>query len=142
MLIICFRLTEGKLPIARIDIGEQFHIGNKDVEVDHPIDRANYMAGTCFGTNPYGGPSAPMVLSTSSSAISALRKPYKALKPSLASNASALRSGVVTSNECSSASNTRGSRIELEAVNLASSSVHRERKVAEGGNNSYWSASW
>ena len=53
------RLTTGKVsqPIAD---GAEFPFSNKELGIDRPISRAEYMSGACFGRNAIGGEPAPL----------------------------------------------------------------------------------
>ncbi|EIN11409.1 hypothetical protein PUNSTDRAFT_141784 [Punctularia strigosozonata HHB-11173 SS5] len=102
------------------------------------------MAGTCFGASPFGGPSTPVAPSISTPASSALRRPYKALKPSVTPNVSTSGAKPVGTG-LSSVPITTGKirRVELESVNLSSTGSQQENKPpTTRGRDSYWSASW
>ncbi|KAI0036857.1 P-loop containing nucleoside triphosphate hydrolase protein [Vararia minispora EC-137] len=42
-------LSNGKVNIQAIDVGEQMSVGSKEIEIDRSVARADYLSGACFG---------------------------------------------------------------------------------------------
>ncbi|KZT19708.1 hypothetical protein NEOLEDRAFT_936097 [Neolentinus lepideus HHB14362 ss-1] len=107
-----------------VEEGKEFHLGGKDLEIDHSIPWSEYQSGTCFGAG-----------ASSSSHITASYIPPKETKP--------FRPVVLNPTRASSAYKVPPAQtpvrqiIELESVNLLA-----EKNSAAPRRETYWTANW
>ncbi|EPQ57554.1 hypothetical protein GLOTRDRAFT_127906 [Gloeophyllum trabeum ATCC 11539] len=120
---------EGKLIASgkvneSVEEGKEFHLGGKDLEIDHPIPWSEYLSGACFGA----GTSS----STAPSTCHMLPKQSKPFKP-VALNPDHVRS---TSRTAGIAA-TPKKGIQLEPVDLMA-----DNRIYGSQKDSYWTANW
>ena len=62
-----------------MNVGEEYQFGGKEIGIDHPISRADYLSGRCFGHD-----SSPLITSCPAPVnTSALSRQFKPLKTSI-----------------------------------------------------------
>ncbi|KAG6378110.1 P-loop containing nucleoside triphosphate hydrolase protein [Boletus reticuloceps] len=110
----------GSLNAPGVEEGGQYLFGGKEIGIDHPISRADYLSGKCFGrgskvTSSSAAPSAPTI-----------QKQFVPLKPS---------------NLATPYKTPTKKVVDLQPVNLLtgqSSTTAQEPR----GSKSYWTANW
>lgn len=72
--------------IGPVEIGGEHHFGGREISIDHPISRADYLSGRCFGcssgldstSNPAPAGSSALATSFKPLRTSNLTTPFKA----------------------------------------------------------------
>ncbi|PCH43504.1 hypothetical protein WOLCODRAFT_164492 [Wolfiporia cocos MD-104 SS10] len=105
--------------------GVNFTIGGKEIEIERPIPRSEYLSGACFGRSALSA-------SAVKSASSTLTKQFVPLRPKVAN---AYQTATSAPKECSE---KKG--ITLEAVQLVATEKRHSQK--ENIRSSYWIANW
>ncbi|KAF8588695.1 hypothetical protein K439DRAFT_582988 [Ramaria rubella] len=114
-------LTKSTIPQTMLKEGDSFRIGDKELEIDFAISKAEFNMGSCFENSPSS------VLNSTHKVVmpSKLIKPFAPLKPTMQSS----------SRPC----------IPLHPVNLIDTSINkntREDVFEEKGGRSCWTANW
>ncbi|TFK54023.1 hypothetical protein OE88DRAFT_1654480 [Heliocybe sulcata] len=121
---------EGKLLVIgkiceSVEEGKEFHLGGKDLEIDHSIPWSEYQSGACFGAGTSSSSSLPALSYTQAKQS----KPFKQV---------AMNPGRVTSAyRVPSVQTPVKKGIELESVNLLSG-----KKPSGAQKESCWTANW
>ena len=112
--------------VDQISEGVNFSVGSKELEVDHPVSRGEFLSGSCFGSNGFSSP----VQGQSSSASA---KQYIPLRPKAINSfrAPAFKAALTAQEK---------QGVQLEPVSLVSSAEQRgaQPKVRD----SYWTVNW
>ncbi|KAI0940481.1 hypothetical protein AcW1_003665 [Taiwanofungus camphoratus] len=111
--------------LHKIVEGTNFTVGSKELEIDHAIQRSDFLSGSCFGKGTFSSSSVPISSGASSKQFIPLRP--KALN--------SFRSPTIASDKPSGKSS-----IQLEPVNLLSAGGKpaSQMQVQE----SYWTTNW
>ncbi|KZT68291.1 hypothetical protein DAEQUDRAFT_692777 [Daedalea quercina L-15889] len=107
--------------------GVNLTVGNKELEVDHSIARADFMSGKCFQNGGLGC-SSPVSVSSTSGALS---RPYAPLRPKAIND-------FKPPTRIADTSSSRKA-VELEAVGLVQSDKLSSKSKAH---DSIWTANW
>ena len=110
----------GSLNQPNVGVGEEYQFSGREIGIDHPISRADYLSGKCFGRR-----SSSLINSCPSSANgSMLSKHIKSLKTSIPYRPPTLKKAA----------------IELEPVGVISKSSANPTQNREF--QSSWTANW
>lgn len=124
------RISSGKPhgidDVDQISEGVNFSVGGKELEVDHPVSRGEFLSGGCFGSSRFSSP-----VQAQSSSVSA--KQYIPLRPK------AINSFRTPAFKTALAAQEKQG-VQLDPVPLVSSAEQRgpQPKVR----NSYWTVNW
>lgn len=110
----------GSLSQPNVNVGEEYQFGGKEIGIDHPISRADYLSGRCFGHG-----SSPLITSCPAPVnIPALSRQFKPPNTSIPYKAPTFKK----------------TAIELEPVGFISKGSGHP--LQDGETQSYWTANW